>query len=399
VIAVVVAASAIPAHGTVTPSIEAYFAERSYVQGGSGVLEISATARTLTVQLFRAGGGTGPGLSGLPMSSPVTVAWNGTYDRLRFRPTSVTMQFWPSGLYFARVTTNSGAATLAPFVLRARQPDPTRVAVVLPTNSWQAYNLRDDDGDGIPDSWYADPAIGSVALARPFVDGGTPPHYRDYDRGFIRWLALTGRQPDFFSDDDLESFSSGRALARRYDLIVFSGHEEYVTPHAYALIRDYRNAGGNLIFLSANNFFYRVERRNGRIYRLGRYRDLGLPEAALIGAQYVDWNHGVYPNRPYVVSGAGAAPWLFRGTGLRNGSRFGRYGIEIDARAPESPPGTRVVATIPDIFGAGKSAEMTYYRLGRAKVFDAGVINFGGTVDRGAPRRLMANLWRALSNP
>ena len=32
-----------------------------------------------------------------------------------------------------------------------------RVAVVLPTQTWQAYNFRDDDGDGKADTWYADP--------------------------------------------------------------------------------------------------------------------------------------------------------------------------------------------------------------------------------------------------
>ena len=30
-----------------------------------------------------------------------------------------------------------------------------RVAVVMPTLTWQAYNLRDVDGDGKGDSWYA----------------------------------------------------------------------------------------------------------------------------------------------------------------------------------------------------------------------------------------------------
>jgi hypothetical protein len=56
-----------------------------------------------------------------------------------------------------------------------------------------------------------------------------------------------------------------------------------------------------------------------------------------------------------------------------------------------------VLATIPDIFGPGKTAEMTYYRTRRgAKVFDACTIDFGSAA---ASRPLLANLWAWLSRP
>ena len=68
------------------------------------------------------------------------------------------------------------------------------------------------------------------------------------------------------------------------------------------------------------------------------WRDAGRPEAALVGAQYVGSNHGAV-QAPFTVTGATQAPWLFAGTGLQNGSTFGRYGIEIDAarRRPRRP--------------------------------------------------------------
>jgi hypothetical protein len=114
----------------------------------------------------------------------------------------------------------------------------------------------------------------------------------------------------------------------------------------------------------------------------------------------VNWNQGVYPNRPFVVTGVENARWLFAGSGLHDGSKFGRYGIEIDARAPESPGGTRVLAQIPDVFGPGQTAEMTYYRLSNgAQVFDAGALNFGGTADLPPVRQLVQNLWTKLSRP
>ena len=194
--------------------------------------------------------------------------------------------------------------------------------------------------------------------------------------------------------------ATGDALAKAYDLIVFSGHEEYVTPHEYDIVQRYRDLGGNLAFLSANNFFYRVDRRGDTITRDGRWRDLGRPEAALIGAQYVDWYQERYQNKPYVVTSTAGAPWLFRGTGLSAGSSFGNYGIEIDAPSSASPRGTRVLARIANIFGPGKSAEMTYYTTpAGAKVFDAGAINFGGTSLWPGVREMMENLWKELSRP
>jgi hypothetical protein len=203
---------------------------------------------------------------------------------------------------------------------------------------------------------------------------------------------------DFLADDDLERVPTGDRLARLYDLIVFPGHEEYVTTHAFDVIERFRNRGGNLAFLSSNNFFYRVERRGRLLFKTGKWRDLGRPEAALVGVQYVDWNQNRYPNRPYTVTGASRAAWLFEGTRLRNGDRFGHYGIEIDARTSRSPHGIKVLARIGDAFGPGKSAEMTYYETARgSKVFASGVMNFGGSALWPDISRLVENLWRRLA--
>lgn len=87
-------------------------------------------------------------------------------------------------------------------------------------------------------------------------------------------------------------------------------------------------------------------------------------------------------------------PWLFAGTGLTNGSQIGgHFGIEIDALAPSSPPGTIVAAAIPNAF-PGETAQMTYYttRAG-AEVFNAGTINFGGAADKREVAQVLRNLW------
>ena len=41
--------------------------------------------------------------------------------------------------------------------------------------------------------------------------------------------------------------------------MVFPGHHEYVTRREYDAVEGFRDRGGDLIFLSANNFFWRVD--------------------------------------------------------------------------------------------------------------------------------------------
>src|SRR6185369_4302864 len=126
---------------------------------------------------------------------------------------------------------------------------------------------------------------------------------------------------------------------------------------------------------------------------------LGRPEAGLIGVQYLRNDGGKHQGH-YLVVGADAAPWAFRGTGLHNGSTFGHGGIEIDARSSASPRGTIVLAWMPNLQGPGYSPEMTYYstRSG-AKVFAAGTLNFAGTALEPTVRPLLENVWRQLARP
>ena len=97
-----------------------------------------------------------------------------------------------------------------------------------------------------------------------------------YDLPPLHWLYQTGKQEqvDFLTDDDLESFRSSKELAHLYDLIVFPSYDEYATTHAYDLITGYRNLGGNLMFLSATNFLWRVNRHGNRITRIEEWRFL-----------------------------------------------------------------------------------------------------------------------------
>lgn len=298
-----------------------------------------------------------------------------------------------------RLTTPDRRVRFAPFVVRAAVPGTARVAVVMPTLTWQAYNVFDANGDGRGDSWYVDRRRRSVSLVRPFADQGKPPKYRGQQRGFLRFLVRTGKRVEYLADEDLDAVASGDDLAARYDLIVFSGHEEYVTHRMYDVVERYRDLGGNLAFLSANNFFWRVGLKDGKAWLIALWRNVGRPEARLVGVQYRANDRGERL-APYVVRNAAAGAWLFAGLDVADGVPLGavRYGIEFDMVTPDSPPGTTVLAEVDPLLGDVRG-QMAYYETpAGAKVFAAGTLGFGGS-DNPTAHVLFENLWRRLAAP
>jgi hypothetical protein len=305
---------------------------------------------------------------------------------------------WRPGVYAARLG-EGATATQAPLVVRAPAQARPRVAVVLPTSTWQAYNFTDADGDGTGDTWYASRRRESARLDRPFMGDGMPPYFHRYDLPFLRWLRAAGHEADFLGDENLDRVRDAATLARRYDLLVFPGHHEYVTLHERDLVERFRDRGGNLAFLSADAFHWRVERHGVVLRRKEQWRRLEhpRPEAALVGVQYRASDDGTH-RAAYVVRSTRCASWLLRGTGLTRGSRFGWSGVEISATTDDSPRGTCVVAEIPDLLGAGRTAQMTYYETGRgAKVFAAGAFCLANRSPTIAA--LLDNLWRRLVRP
>jgi hypothetical protein len=302
----------------------------------------------------------------------------------------------PSGLYFAKLTGAGHRIGYAPFILRPRRLGRNRVAVVLPTLAWQAYNFRDDDHDGTADTWYAsDAKVNWVRLGRPFDQRGVPPNYKYYDQPFLRWLIAKDKAVDYLAQSDVAR-TNGRTLAAAYGLLIFSGHHEYVTSREYDAVVGFRNRGGNLMFLSANNFYWKTVIRGNRMFRVAKWRDIGRPEAALIGVQYVGNDDGTHRDG-YHVQSTRRARWLFAGTHLERGSSFASFGIEIDKIAESSPRNTRVLAKLPNLFGPGKTGEMTYYEKSGARVFAAGAFTLAADVWSAPVDRMMENLWRRLA--
>jgi len=382
--------------------VDAAFTRRSYPPGSVARLRIATDVPTFALQFFQAGPEaeqtTGYSMQGVPVSEPQQVAWSAH----RNAPAKLNLRLgdWPNGIYFARLTAPDGRNYYAPLLVRPHPYGLHRVAVVVHTNTWEAYNHQDVNGDGWGDTWYAADDIHTVDLSRPYIRRGAPPKWRVYDLPFVHWLYRSGKEVDFLSDDDLTHFSRARTLAHLYDLLIFEGHEEYVTRHEYDLVAGYRNLGGNLMFLASTNFLWRIDRHGDRIMRIARWRDLGRPESRLVGVQYRGNDEGQHRG-PYILTPFGRRSWEFEGVDERAFSLWRWLGIEFDMTTPASPPGTHVLARVdPHVrHRPGLRGEMTYYERGGAKVFAAGTLNFPAALVYPQFRLLLENLWARLSTP
>ena len=160
------------------PSIEVAFPRESYAPGATARLIFFNSGRGVTLRIFH----TGPEqarttgnnvMHGLPVTRPVRIGTVRKGHVVRIR-----IGNWPSGLYFARLRSANRLVGFAPFVLRPRRLGEYRVAVVMSTLTWQAYNFRDDDGDGRATPGTRTGRKTWLRLGRPYLNRGVPYTFR-----------------------------------------------------------------------------------------------------------------------------------------------------------------------------------------------------------------------------
>jgi hypothetical protein len=370
-------------------AVDASFDNSSYAPGETAQLTIASDGAGLTLRIVDIAGSDTPPtvnqLDGPDVVEPRHYPWDANRDRPVVLP--VEIGAWRPGVYFAVVSNDQGDVGYAPLIVKEAVPT-SRVAVLMSDQTWFAYDFYDGDHDGFPDSWYHTGGPDTVKLARPFDHSGVPWQFSSQAWPFLRWVRLHQADVDFLAEADVNT-----SLADKYDLIVVPTHLEYVTEAEYDAIQHYRDLGGDLIFLASNDIYWKVEIGGGLMHRVGRWRDLGRPEAAVVGAQYAGSKTG--DAAPYSIADSSATAWAFAGTGLVTGDLFSIAGNEFDDRTPASPPDTQVLANVRTEKHRG---EMTYYELGAAKVFAPGTF-FSGNVLRPVESRLLENVWNHSDAP
>ena len=390
-----------PTEVELTPAVEAAFPHESYAAGDTARLVVYNRARGLTLQVFRVGrradrgqrhhGGRRPDPPGCHRAE-CGPARGSRPDRC-LAERALLRQAPPA---------RGGRVGFAPFVVRPKQLGVNRVAVVLPTHTWQAYNFRDDDGDGRGDTWYGNwhhrasgPAVSEPRRAAATSGSTTSTSCT----GCIE----RGERVDVLSQSDLDALE-GEELRRAYDVIFFPGHHEYVTDRVVrrdrAVPRPPAEASRSSLRTTSSGG------SNSRGDAMIRIRTVARPRASRGDADRrpvprqrsrraaaPPGSSSPHPGRVVAVPtrlapGDGNEFWECRP-------------VEIDGtRRPPSPAGTEVVAVIPDLFGPGFTGQMTYYETGHVlKVFAAGAFTIAGrALEPGVPR-VLANLWAKLARP
>ena len=171
-----------------------------------------------------------------------------------------------------------------------------------------------------------------------------------------------------------------------------------MTEGEYDAVEGFRDRGGNLMFLSANNFFWRIDLHGRTMTRVAKWRELGRPEAGLLGVQYIGNDMGEHRG-PWLVGPDGGEeldlrrrPARARQRVLERGDRDRRRRAELAARhagaggdpEPARPRHDRAHDLLRD---AGRREGVRRGRLHARRR------RFG----KPAVQRLLANLWKQLA--
>ena len=78
------------------------------------------------------------------------------------------------------------------------------------------------------------------------------------DSHLITWLHRKGIDYDIITDDELDR--DGFHAIKNYQAIMTGSHPEYFTESMLNALLNYRESGGNLIYLGGNGFYWRIAR-------------------------------------------------------------------------------------------------------------------------------------------
>jgi hypothetical protein len=381
-----------------------YTAYDSVLPGQPVPLFVSTTSREFRVRAFRIGWYRGDLARKVWESGPVRghrqrpsfmIAETNTVHTDWGPSLTIPTDGWPAGSYLLRLDADTGQRYV-PLTVRS-ESTAGKVVIKNGVATWQAYNTWGGYDLYLgPTGQYSDRAL-AVSLDRPYDQSGAY-LFMVYERKFINLAERLGLPLAYLTSMDIAR--DAHALDGASALISL-GHDEYWSPPERAHVTAARDAGVNLAFMGANAMFRRTRLEPTKLgdnrlvvcYRTSYTQDpmYGVdnalvtsdwreqphpdPESSVIGTLY----EGFPTVADYVVATPDA--WMFKGTGVRKGSRFtALVGIEYDRVNPGYPVQRpiQVLAHSPvTCNGVNSYADSAYYnhRSG-AGVFNAGTMRW-----------------------
>jgi N,N-dimethylformamidase len=332
-----------------------------------------------------------------------------------------------SGLYYFHAHGESGAFFSFPLVVAPATPQAS-IAVLASTNTWNAYNafggrsnyimaarmidepivnsLSDLPRYKLSDygEWKSNTEFAPLSFDRPEpynhvpedvectdgIEGRQACHLAPAEWRVLAWLEKLGHAYDLYADFQLHD---GTLRLNDYRVLILSVHPEYWSEAMYRAVKRWVfEHSGRLMYLGGNGLNCNVEfLASGTAMRClnqwpdgfeSRFHAQVESEANLLGVVFSD--AGAMTSAPYEV--LEPDHWIFAGTGLKRGDRFGtktlhrRYGDggsghETDKISRSSPKDAIPLARglNPDRGGA----ELVCFEVpGGGAVFSAGSITF-----------------------
>ncbi|HSQ58106.1 MAG TPA: N,N-dimethylformamidase beta subunit family domain-containing protein [Gemmata sp.] len=332
------------------PVVEGYTDQLSYAPGEEVRLHLSASADTVaTITVVRIGQKEEivcncPAVKVAPQPVPKDASSHGC--KWPVAHTFKESANWPTGYYLARLALQGPNESFPLgqtfFVVRPDVPGKrAKILLQLSTNTYNAYT----NWGGY--SLYAYNGRHKVQGRRVSFDRPLSSQFAQWEEPFIRWAEAAGYAIDYCVNSDLEFHPE---LLKPYKLVLSVGHDEYWSSPMRDNLENYIKEGGNVAFFSGNVCCWQVRsEENGRalacwkqsfgddpFYKAGNYKLLsslwshylvGRPENSLTGVGFL-WggyhrSHGQFMDGPGSFIAHRPDHWLFAGTNLNRGDRFG----------------------------------------------------------------------------
>jgi hypothetical protein len=298
----------------------------------------------------------GPWLLGVPQSpsaQKVTTDSNGKTVNM-FTASNWNRSFglqidekWVPGVYLIKITFADGTGRYVPLTIRDKFGTHDQL-MLNNTTTWQAYNTY-GASSGYSGSAYGNVRSLRISYDRPYLQNSGGGQFMSYEYGYTYWAEKQGMDIGYATDID---FFSNLSMIDGQSMIALVGHPEYWPLDAAQKLQQARQAGTDLLSLSANSLYWRINlkpsvvgaNREFEIFKepgstSNTMRMSGFAEQNVLGAMYGCANA--------LGSTTSDSSWLWQG----QENKPLNYIMRVEADGQNSswaiPSGAQVVFSVP----------------------------------------------------